>query len=81
MTSDPERERKDATPKGMSGKGNFPANEQSSRESEAGLENAQRDQDQPGRAQSNPSTTGPAENLREKAAKAENKSEDSEEPV
>ena len=82
MTSDPERERKDASRTRMSREeGNFPANEQSSRESEAGLENAQRDQDQPGRAGSNPSTTGPAENLREKAAKAEDESEGSEEPV
>lgn len=53
----------------------------SSSPSEAGLDNAQRDQDQPGRAESNPSTTGPAENLRDKAAKAENKSESKEEPV
>jgi hypothetical protein len=66
MVIDSERERK---------------KDDSSRGSEAGLENAQRDQDEPGRASSNPSTTGPAENLRDKAAKAEDKSESSEEPV
>lgn len=45
------------------------------------LEHAQEDQDRTGRAGSSPDTTGPAENLREKAAKTEDKSEGSEEPV
>jgi hypothetical protein len=49
--------------------------------SESDLEHAQKDQDRTGKAGSNPNTTGPAENLREKAAKAEDKSEGSEEPV
>lgn len=43
------------------------------------LENAQEDQEKVGAASSNPETTGPAENLREKAAKAEDKSEGSRE--
>jgi hypothetical protein len=81
MATDRERERKGASRRDMNREGSFPSNEQSSRGPEASLENAQRDQDQPGRAGSNPSTTGPAENLRDKAAKAEDKSEDSEEPV
>ena len=45
------------------------------------LDAAQRDQDNPGAAESNPQTNGPAENLREKAAKAEDKSEGSREPA
>ena len=45
------------------------------------LDAAQRDQDNPGPAESNPETTGPAENLRDQAAKAEDKSEGSEEPA
>jgi hypothetical protein len=44
------------------------------------LEHAQEDQDRTGKAGSNPDTAGPAENLK-KAAKAEDKSEGSEEPV
>lgn len=47
-------------------------------QNEEQLENAL-DQEQVGSAASNPETTGPAENLREKAAKAENKSEGSSE--
>ena len=45
------------------------------------LDAAQRDQDKTGAAGSNPQTSGPAENLRHKAAKAEDKSEGSREPA
>lgn len=45
------------------------------------LDVAQRDQDTPGAAESNPQTNGPAENLRQQAAKAEDKSEGSREPA
>jgi hypothetical protein len=45
------------------------------------LDDAQRDQDKVGAAASNPDTSGPAENLRNAAAKAEDKSEDSREPA
>lgn len=45
------------------------------------LEAAQRDQDDPGAAESNPKTTGPAENLREQALKAKDESDGSEEPA
>jgi len=45
------------------------------------LDNAQQDQDNVGAAGSNPDTSGPAENLREAAAKAEDKSESSKEPA
>jgi hypothetical protein len=48
---------------------------------ERNIDAAQRDQDNPSAAESNPQTNGPAENLREKAAKAEDKSEGSREPV
>ena len=40
------------------------------------LENAQRRQDEHGAAESNPKTTGPAENLREKAAEMNDSDED-----
>ena len=53
----------------------------SENKNEKKLDDAQRDQDDVGAAESNPQTSGPAENLREKAAKAENKSEDSREPA
>jgi hypothetical protein len=45
------------------------------------LANAQNDQDNVGAAASNPDTSRPAENLREAAAKAEDKSESSREPA
>jgi hypothetical protein len=45
------------------------------------LDEAQKDQDEVGEAGSDPETSGPAENLREKAAKATDKSQDSEEPA
>ena len=45
------------------------------------LEEAQDDQEEGGEAESNPKTSGPAENLREKAAKTTDKSQDSEEPA
>jgi hypothetical protein len=49
--------------------------------SEDQLENAQEDQDRVGAASTDPETTGPAENLRDKAAKAEDKSASSRDPV
>ena len=45
------------------------------------LDEAQKDQDEAGEAGSDPETSGPAENLREKAAKATDKNQDSEEPA
>jgi hypothetical protein len=46
------------------------------------LDDAQSDQqDKVGAAASNPTTSGPAEDLREAAAKAEDKSDDSREPA
>lgn len=45
------------------------------------LERAQNDQERTGSAGSSPDTSGPAENLREKAAKAEDKSQGSREPA
>jgi hypothetical protein len=45
------------------------------------LNDAQKKQSKVGEAGSNPETSGPAENLREKAAKMTDKSEDSEEPA
>jgi hypothetical protein len=45
------------------------------------LDKAQADQDQVGEAGSDPETSGPAENLREKAAKTTDKGQDSEEPA
>jgi hypothetical protein len=45
------------------------------------LDEAQNDQDEVGDADSDPESSGPAENLREKAAKTTDKSQDSEEPA
>ena len=45
------------------------------------LDEAQNDQDEVGEAGSDPETSGPAENLREKAAKNTGKSQNSEEPA
>ena len=45
------------------------------------LDEAQDEQDEVGEAGSDPETSGPAENLREKAAKATDKGQDSEEPA
>ncbi len=45
------------------------------------LDEAQNDQDEVGEAGSDPETSGPAESLREKAAKTTDKSQDSEEPA
>jgi hypothetical protein len=45
------------------------------------LDEAQNDQDEVGDADSDPESSGPAENLREKAAKTTGKSQDSEEPA
>lgn len=45
------------------------------------LESAQKAQGKIGEAASDPGTTGPAENVREKAAKAEDESQDSAEPA
>jgi hypothetical protein len=45
------------------------------------LENAQNDQDEVGAAAEKPETSGPAENVREKAAKTEEKSQDAREPA
>ncbi|HKI09931.1 MAG TPA: hypothetical protein VKA09_16185 [Nitrososphaeraceae archaeon] len=45
------------------------------------LDEAQNDQDEVGEAGSDPETSGPAENLREKAAKTTDKGQDSEEPA
>ena len=56
-------------------------NEFNKNNNERKLDAAQKDQDNVGAAASNPSTSGPAENVREAAAKAENKSEDSREPA
>jgi hypothetical protein len=51
----------------------------SNREDE--LSDVQKRQNKVGEAASNPETSGPAENLREKAAKMTDKSQDSEEPA
>jgi hypothetical protein len=48
---------------------------------EEDLDEAQNDQDEVGEADSDPETSGPAENLREKAAKTTDKGQDSEEPA
>ena len=56
-------------------------NEVNNTQKQRNLDKAQRDQDNPGAATSDPQTTGPAENLREQAAKAENKDESSREPA
>jgi hypothetical protein len=45
------------------------------------LDEAQADQDEVGEAGTDPETSGPAENLREKAAKITDKSQESEEPA
>ena len=45
------------------------------------LDEAQNDQDEVGEADSDPESSGPVENLREKAAKTIDKSQDSEEPA
>jgi hypothetical protein len=45
------------------------------------LESAQKDQKKIGKAESNPDTSGPAENLREEAAEMTDESQDSEEPA
>lgn len=45
------------------------------------LSDAQKKQNKVGGAGSNPETSGPTENLREKAAKMTDKSQDSEEPA
>ncbi|HKU50041.1 MAG TPA: hypothetical protein VJP79_08830 [Nitrososphaera sp.] len=59
----------------------FEKEENQNKDEKRSLDAAQRDQDNPGAAESNPKTSGPAENLREKAAKAEDKSEGSREPA
>jgi len=48
---------------------------------EKDLESVKRDQKKVGKAGSNPETSGPAEELREKAAKMTDESEDSDEPA
>jgi len=48
---------------------------------EKDLESAQKDQKKIGKAESDPETSGPAENLREEAAEMTDKSQDSEEPA
>jgi len=53
----------------------------SENKNEKKLNEAQHDQDNVGAAASSPDTAGPAENLREKAAKAEDKSQESREPA
>jgi hypothetical protein len=45
------------------------------------LDEAQDDQDEVGEAGSDPETSGPAENLRDKAAKKTDKSQESKEPA
>ena len=52
-----------------------------SRDEQAGLDNAQSNQEKVGSAANNPDTTGPAENLRAKAAEAEDDSEGSRDSV
>jgi hypothetical protein len=51
------------------------------REEEEELDNAQTKQNKVGEASSDPKTTGPTENLREKAANMTDESKDSEEPA
>jgi hypothetical protein len=53
--------------------------ENKNRPDERQLDDAQQDQDEVGAAASNPETSGPAENLRDKASKAEDKSQGSRE--
>jgi hypothetical protein len=55
--------------------------ESKNRSDEGQLDNAQQDQEEVGAAGANPQTSGPAENLRDKAAKTEDKSQDSREPA
>ena len=45
------------------------------------LDKAQADQDEVGEAGSDPETSGPSENLRDKAAKTTDKSQESKEPA
>lgn len=45
------------------------------------LDEAQNDQEEVGEASSDPDTSGPAENLRERAAKTTDKSQESKEPA
>ena len=59
----------------------FNNNKNNNNNNERKLDDAQQDQDNVGAAASNPNTSGPAENVREAAAKAEDKSEDSREPA
>ena len=51
------------------------------REEEEELDGAQAKQNKVGEASSDPKTSGPTENLREKAANMTDESEDSEEPA
>jgi hypothetical protein len=51
------------------------------REEEEELDSAQAKQNKVGEASSDPKTSGPTENLREKAANMTDESEDSEEPA
>jgi hypothetical protein len=50
-------------------------------DNEKELESAQKDQKKIGKAESDPETSGPAENLREEAAEMTDESQDSEEPA
>jgi hypothetical protein len=52
-----------------------------SESSERDLEDAQKKQNKVGAAESDPKTTGPAENLREEAAKAVDEEEEAAEPA
>jgi hypothetical protein len=52
-----------------------------SKSSERDLEDAQKKQNKVGAAESNPKTTGPAENLREEAAEAVDEEEEAAEPA
>jgi hypothetical protein len=56
-------------------------NKKADSKNEDQLDNAQEDQETVGAASTDPETTGPAENLRDKAAKAEDKSESSRDSV
>jgi hypothetical protein len=47
----------------------------------SGLEEAQKNQKKPGAAESDPETTGPAENLREEAAEAVDEDSDEKDSV
>jgi len=50
-------------------------------ESTENLENAQKNQKRVGAAESDPETTGPAENLRDEASEAVDQEEDTSEPA